>query len=111
MKLLVGILAVVLGLALILSFAFGTEWLGLKWKGYFAPKHATVERAVFKETRSYNEGKLQDLTRLRLQYLRAKSADDKEALASTIRLQFADYDEEKLPNELRVFLSQIKYGH
>lgn len=105
---------VMLGLGLIIFLigaAFGLEWLGIKWKGFFGPKHEAVRREVFKQTRSYNEGKEQELLKLRLEYMRA-SEEDKAALASTIRHQFADYDENLIDSsELRSFLKQIKYGH
>jgi hypothetical protein len=104
------ILGVVVMIVLLIALAFGLEVGSLKWKGYFAPKHEAVRREVFKETRSYNEAKLQQLAKYRLEYIRAKDPEEKEALASTIRMMFADYDDEKLPSELRSFLKQIKYG-
>jgi hypothetical protein len=105
-KIVLGILAFIALIAL----AFVIELGGLKWKRFFAPKHEAVRREVFKETRSYNEGKLQDLTRYRLEYMRATTEDEKSALAFTIRHQFAEYDESKLPLELAEFVRKIKYG-
>ncbi len=96
-------------LAILLSLAFGLEWLGIKWYGFFGPKREAVRREVFKSTRSYNEGKEQELLKLRLEYMRADTTEEKEAIASTIRHSFADYDESLLTPELRVFLKRIKY--
>lgn len=104
------IVAVIAGIALMIVLAFGIEMGGLKWKGYFAPKHAAVERQVFKETRSFNEAKLQELTKARLEYLREKDPIVRQALASTIRHQFADYDSSKLPPELASFLNSVRYS-
>lgn len=104
---LLGIVAIVL----LLSAAFGLEWAGIKWYGFFAPRKAAVRREVFKQTRSYNEGKEQELIKLRLEYLRARDVDAKRAIASTIRHAFADYDENLLDSEeLRAFLKEIKYS-
>lgn len=101
----------ILGVVMMASLAFGLEWAGIAWKGFFGPKHEAVRREVFKQTRSYNEAKEQELLKYRLEYLRADS-DEKEAIASTIRLAFADYDEDLLDSrELREFLAQIKYGN
>jgi hypothetical protein len=101
----------VLSLVLMLSLAFGLEWAGIKWYGYFGPKKEAVRREVFKETRSYNEGKEQELVKLRMEYLLAKDENAKRALASTIRHLFADYDESLIDSaELRAFLKQIKYS-
>jgi hypothetical protein len=98
------------GIIILVVLAFTFEVGGLAWKSFFAPKHEAVRREVFKETRSYNEGNEQELIKLRLEYLRADS-DDKEALASTIRLSFADYPEDQLDSpDLRTFLREIKLG-
>ena len=92
-----------------IALAFTLELGGLQWKMFFAPKHAAVEREVFKETRSFNEAKLQELTKYRLEYMRSKDDADKEAIASYIRLNFADYDRSKLPYELQVFVEEVMY--
>jgi hypothetical protein len=105
--------AVVLVLILIvgtIALAFALELGGLKWKEFFAPKHADVDRKVFERTKSYNEGKEQELIKYRLEYMRAKDPGDKEALASTIRHAFADYDDSLLDPELQEFLRKIKRG-
>ena len=102
------LVAVVL-LAAMLSLAFGAEWLGIAWKGYFGPKHAAVERQVFKQTRSFTEGKAQELSKLRMEFLRmtAEDVNGKRAIASTIRHNFADFDPSTLNPELRGFLSKM----
>lgn len=98
-------------LVVLLSVAFGLEWAGIKWYGFFGPKREAVRREVFKQTRSYNGGKEQELVKMRLEYLRAKTDDEKKALASTIRHSFSDYDETLLESpELQSFLKQIKYS-
>lgn len=81
---------------------------GLLWTSVIGPKRENIRREIFEETKSYNEGKEQDLIRYRLQYLQAEG-EEKEAIGSTIRMMFADYDENKLSPELRDFLKEIKY--
>jgi hypothetical protein len=94
-------------LAVLIALAFVLELGGLKWERFFAPKHENVRREVFKATRSYNESKTQDLARFMHQH---KLADDAEraAIESTIRVMFADYDRNLLPNELADFLHQVR---
>lgn len=100
------------GLVLLIVLAFAFNLGGLEWSRFFGPRREAVRRDVFKQTRSYNEGKEQELIRLRRQYLLAKSDEDKAVLASTIRLTFADYDETLLDStELRSFLRKIKYAN
>jgi len=96
------------GIILLIALAFVLELGGLEWDKFFAPKHEAVRREVFKETRSYNESKLQDLAKFRLQYLEADNEESKLAIASTIKHMFADYDRSKLPTELSAFLYQIR---
>ena len=111
MKQTVIVAGIVLSLAALAVAAFGLNWAGIKWYGFFGPKREAVRREVFKQTRSYNEAKEQELLKYRLEYLRATSATDKQALASTIRLSFADYDEILLDSEeLQSFLTQMKRG-
>ena len=108
----VGYGAIVIAVLVVLfSLAFGAEWLGLKWEGFFAPRHEAVRREVFKETRSYNEGKLQDLVKLKYEYESTSDEIEKKALANRIRGSFAEYDENKIESpELKAFLKKIKYG-
>lgn len=103
------ILAGIESLILIIAIAFGMELGGLQWKRFFAPKHENVRREVFKSTRSFNEAKIQELVKYRLEYMRTDDPSEREAIASTIRLGFADYDTSKLPYELQTFVEEIKY--
>jgi hypothetical protein len=77
---------------------------------FFAPKYENVRREVFENTQSYVESKRQDLVKYRLEYMRAKTDEEKAALKFTIVQEFANFDETKLPSpELRDFLRQMKY--
>lgn len=95
----------IVGCVAVLSLMFGLTWLGIEWRGFFGPKQAAVERKIFRETRSYDEGMIQQLSRYRLQYVRADSEVEREAILSTVRTMFAEYDAGKLPSvELSNFL-------
>jgi len=102
--------AVIAGIALLVVLAFTFEIGGLQWKSFFAPKYAAVERQVFKETRSYNEAKVQALVKYRRQYITA-SDEDKEALAGLIRVEFAEFyadgKADELEPSLRKFLRNV----
>ena len=102
-------LLIIVLLVAALAFAFGAEWLGIAWKGYFGPKHAAVEREVFKSTRGFTEGKAQQLSKMRMEFLRMKPDDvtGKRAIASTVRHTFSDFDPSTLNTELRGFLNQM----
>jgi len=106
------IMLVVLGIFILVPMSFGLEWAGLEWQGFFSQKQANIEHKVFKETRTFNEAKLQELVKYRLEYMKSKDNIEKNAIASTVRMAFADYDEKRLDSvELRTFLSKMKYGN
>lgn len=98
------------GLSALIAVAFALNLGGLEWTRFFGPRREAVRREVFKQTRSYNEGKEQELLKYRVEYMRADD-DGKAAIRSTIRHAFADYDETLLTGELRSFLREMKYGN
>jgi len=93
------ILASILGL-------FVVAFVGQEAYRFFGPRGEDIRREVFESTRSYNQAKVQELAKYRMEYLREKDADSKEAIASTIRHRFADYDSQNLEPELRNFLKR-----
>ena len=74
---------------------------------YFAPKQEAVRRQVFEQTKSYNQGLVQELENMQFQYAQADDAH-KAALASIILHRAADFDEDKLPRDLYAFIQQLR---
>ena len=106
-----GFLGIVVFLAVMFSLAFGAEWIGIKWEGYFGPKHADVERTIYRETQSFNRGAETQLADYRLQYIREKDVVAKEAIMVTVRSQFADVDPSNISNpDIRSFLQSAISG-
>ena len=75
---------------------------------YFAPKRAEVERKVFEGTHSYNQGMKQELENMRFDYLKQTTPEAKKAMASVILHRVGDYDETKLPADLRSFIQGLR---
>lgn len=94
---------------IVILLILGLDISGLMWKSFIGPRRENVRREIFEQTKSYQEGKRQDLIRYRLQYLQAEGKEEKEAIASTIRMMFADYDPSNLDDmpELKRFLLNI----
>lgn len=95
----------------ILLFVLGLGWLGagndfLLFK-FFAPKQEAVRREVFEQSKAYNQGMIQELQNMQFQYEQAQPAH-KAALRSIILHRAADFDTEKLPYDLKVFISSLK---
>ena len=101
-------LLTLLGIALFVGATFGIKEASLWWKERYSVKEQNIDRKVFKETRAFNEGKVQELSKLRLEYLKARANGDTvstSAIRSTIQHTFADYDRTKLNPELSNFLA------
>lgn len=82
------------------------EIFGVKFWGV---RKENARREVFEQTQSFVEGKRQDLLKYRHEWLKA-SNEDKLIIESTIRMSFANFDENKLKDfpELYEFLKEIK---
>jgi len=103
-----GIGITLLSLLVILILAFiitGGELFIFK---FFAPKFEDARREVFENTQSYVEGARQELSAYKLDYARAKTAEEKTAIKFTVVHRFANLDENKLDPGLRSFLREMK---
>ena len=98
----------ILGIALALGGIFALEALEITNYGWFAPKQAAVERHVFEQTKSYNQGVVQELRKAQLDFARAKDPTEKTAIASFALHQTADYDYNNLPSDLQSFVSVLQ---
>lgn len=101
------ILIFILILVTLTALSFGGEAMGIWRMGIFEPMREDVKREVFENTRSFNEAAKQELTRYRLQYLKADDDNDKNAIASTVRIRFAGFpNTDQLQSELYSFLQE-----
>lgn len=87
---------------------FATGGVQLLYNKIFLPANENVRREAFEQTRSFNEGKIQDLNKWRLEYMKAKDPMDKKLIKQTILQAFVDYDDSKLPSDLQQFLRTLK---
>ena len=74
---------------------------------FWAPKYEDVRRETFENTKSYKQGMVQELENMQFEYVKADSAHQ-DALASIILHRAADFDEAKLPTELRAFIQKLR---
>lgn len=100
-------LGIIVGL-LVLTFAANEfEIFGIKFWGV---RKENARREIFEQTQSYVEGKRQELIKLHHEWMKSDSTS-KIAIESTIRMNFANFDEKKVSDfpELYNFLIGIKY--
>ena len=75
----------------------------------FAPRMENVRREVFEGTKSYNQGMVQQIRGYKMSFETA-SPEHREALRQSIVHSTADYDVDKLPADLRVWIAQLRRG-
>lgn len=101
---------IVLGIVILLSLPWmfiGNDYFLYK---FFAPKQEQVRREVFEETKSYNQGMVQTLQNMQFEYIKS-TKDQQESLRGIILHRVADYDVNKLPNDLKQFISELKRSY
>lgn len=70
-----------------------------------------VDRAIFKESVIYNEGKLDDLAKYRLEMSQTDDPVERAAIQEYVVSVYANYDESKIENsDLREFLKDCRNG-
>jgi hypothetical protein len=93
---------VVLGLAVI----FGASYGGLYMFKTFAPQWEDARTDVYRNSKSYVEGTIRDLRRLKREYEAAE--DSQQSTLRTIILQRSDeLDYDQLPSDLRRFIESL----
>lgn len=106
-----GIVKFILTVVLIIAFFVG---LGFLIEGgdfflyrFFAPREEAVRREVFEQSKAYNDGMLQELRSMQMEYVQADEAH-RPALAAIILHRTAGYDVEALPMDLRDFVRGLE---
>ena len=99
------VIGIIISLFAITFLANEFEIFGIRFWGV---RKENARREVFEQTQSYVEGKRQELTKYRLEYLKEKDPQAKEAIRQTIILSFSNFDENKLQPDLQTFLYEMK---
>jgi len=97
----------ILGIVGFVVLMFGLQYLGVINYRFFEPKREQARREVFKQTQSYTDAKLQELSKYQYEYTKA-DADGKLAIKAVVRHSVAGYDETQLPLDLLYFVQECK---
>ena len=98
----------VLGLAGLFGLGFLVQGENFALYKFFAPREEQVRHDVFKQSQAYNDGVAQELGQMRLDYARAKTAEEKGAIRGLVMHEVAGYDTSKLPSNLQSFVSKVR---
>ena len=94
-------------LVMILGFIWLAQGNDFFMYKYFAPKYEEVRREVFENTPSYNWGMIQELQNMQFKYEQA-TPNEKLVLAPIILHRVNQFGMDKLPPDLKVFVSKLK---
>lgn len=95
-------------LTVLYAIAFFTGNVNLWFYEYFGTRRQNVETQIFKETEMYKESMMQDLARIKYEYDTSTDPNQKKALESMIRLRYADFDLNKVPEQFKDVKTFIK---
>lgn len=98
------ILLALIGIIAVTWIAQGNDFVLYK---VFAPKYEDVRRTTFENTKSYRQGMVQEIRNYQAQYVTA-TPEQKEALASIILHQVADFPEENMPPDVQQFIKMLR---
>ena len=105
---------IVFGVFLVIFVCLGITWIiqGNDFFMYkvFAPKYEAARRQVFENTRSFNQGMVQELDNMRFAYIKEKDPNARQALASIIihRSEGFNLNDPIVPYDLRSFINDLK---
>ena len=100
-----------IGAVVLLAFlAFAATGFELGMLKFWGPKFQEAKREIFEETQSFVHGKITHINRLRLEYESTESKGRKKALRTMILQEASVLEEENLPADLRLFISQLRGG-
>lgn len=70
-----------------------------------------ADRVIFKQSITYNEGKLDDLAKYQLEMSQAKDPEEKAAIQEYVNSVYSNFDESKIENQsLKQFLVDCRNG-
>lgn len=95
------------GISGLLALVWLAQGSDLFMTSVFAPKYEAVRRQTFEQSKAYNEGMIHELRSAQLDYVRAKSDAERQALAAYVLHEVGGYGASKLPSDLQAFVSEL----
>ena len=100
---LIGAMVVIIGLGLA-WIVQGNDFFMYR---YFAPKQEQVRREVFEQSKAYNDGMIQELRTMQLDYIKG-TKEQKDGMRSVILHKISGYPEDNLPSDLKQFVHELE---
>ena len=91
----------------VVALVFGLNYAGYRSDAFFAPRYESLRRDTMIQSRAYSEASTRELYRLKLQYLQAKSDDERSTIRAFALHESAAFDRDRLPLDLQSFVAQL----
>jgi hypothetical protein len=103
------ILIVIICASFIVVPLFFLGYLGNAFDATVGKQHMDIERNNFKHSKSFVEGKIQDLATYKREYMKAADENEKQQVLSFVNNEFANFDIDEVEDPgLRDFLLQAR---
>ena len=84
----------------IVAVMFLLNLAGIEWFKFFGTRQEDARRRVFEETKSYNQGAIQDLANLYTEYTMSNDMEDRSALVEVVKMKYADLNADNIDNDV-----------
>lgn len=91
---------------MLLSYAFG--WFGVSYTKTVGKAQQNAETEVYKSSQTYIDGRLSELERYRLEYIRDTAPDSRQAIKTLLIQHFAGFDNKYLSQDQLEFLQRLR---
>ena len=100
-----GLVVFVIFIVVMIAFSIGGNALGLWNLQFWGVKYENAHREIFEQTKSFRDGSARDLDNLRLQYLQAKTSEEKAALRDVMRHRAVSIDPALISPEVKTIIN------
>lgn len=87
---------------------FGINAIGFASFAFWAPKYEGVRRDVVVQSRANTEGTFREMYRLKLQYQRATTQEEKNTIKAFTLHEVQSFDRARLPADIKDFIAQLE---
>lgn len=101
-------LAGIAGVGILLGAA---SYVGIGLQGFFAPKVEQIRRNTYVQSESHVRGTIVELRKLKREYAKENSPEEKSALLSMARDQFSEVPQDYIPADLLDFQDKALTGY
>jgi hypothetical protein len=97
----------IVGIVLVLAAIFGLALYGFEMDTYFMPRREALRRDTMIQGLAYSQAATRELYNLKLQYVQAKTDEERDTIKAYALHEATAFDKARLPLDLQAFLTSI----